>query len=182
MINKRHSQTGSAALIITIILTLAVAGGVGLVWWQNANERNTQANTQHTSTEKEAKASEAINQKTSQQKEYLVIEEWGVKLKTSIADHLIYQPRSLTNTGSPTPFDELGLKIKPSSVINQDCVDFGADLYRQLTPSDRFETKKIGDYYYFVTGSPGDCSDEPSDAHLQQSVLIDLNVTNLEAL
>ena len=182
MINKRHSQTGSTALIITIILTLAIAGSVGFVWWQRANERSTQVNTQQSSTQKEAEADKATSQKAAQQDEYLVINEWGVRLKTSIADHLTYQPRSLTNTGSPTPFDELGLRIKPTSVINQGCVNFGADLYRQLTPSDRFETKKIGDYYYFVTGAPGECSDEPSDAQLQKNVLIDLNVANLEAL
>jgi hypothetical protein len=79
-------------------------------------------------------------------------------------------------------YDILGLQIKPTSVTDQYCVNFGADLYRQRTPSDRFEAKKIGDYYYYVTGAPGVCSEEPSDVQLQQNVLIDLNITNLEEI
>lgn len=182
MLKKQTSQSGSTAgIITTLILAILLAGTLGYTWWQNSSTIKPHTSAQPTN-QKETTPAKDTTSDASNDKNYLVIKEWGVKLKTPIADHLTYQPRSLANTGSPTPYDELGLKIKSTSVTNQNCVDFGADLLRQKTPSDRFETKKIGDYYYFIAGAPGLCSEEPSDKQLQQEALIDLNLSNLEKI
>ena len=178
MIDKQTHQSGSAALIITIFITAIIAGGVGYTWWQNSNKQEVQA----TNTQTDSRDTEDENQNPSGQEGYLIIDEWGVKLKTSLVDHLEYQPQTLTNTGSPVPYDELGLKIKSSSVVDQYCVNFGTDLYRQQTPTDNLYTKKIGDYYYYVKGAPGICSEEPSDVQIQRDILKDVDLANLEAI
>lgn len=182
MIKKQTLQSGSTALIIIIAITAVVIGGLGYAWWRNTNKHSAQANTQATNIQNSTEADGDMAKEVPRSNEYLVIEEWGVKLKTSLTDHLTYQPKHIDNTGLPTPYDELGLRIKSTSVSDQDCTTFGIDLYRQLTPSDRFESKKIGDYYYHVTGAPGVCSEEPSDMQLQQTALTELTLSNLEKI
>lgn len=181
MLKKQTLQSGGAALIIILVLTIILAGGLGYTWWQNSAKVKPLVNTSTTSTQNDVVRDNNTDSITSHDESYLVIEEWGVRLKTSVSEHLTYEPYSRTDARSPMEYDILGLKIKPTSVTDQYCVNFGADLYRQRTPSD-FESKKIGDYYYYVTGAPGVCSEEPSDIQLQQSVLIDLNIANLEAM
>jgi hypothetical protein len=180
MIQKQTARYSWPGLITILVLVVILVGALGYTWWQNSPRIQLLASTPGASTtptpNKEATSI------TSQDENYLVVKEWGVKLKTSLVDHLTYQPQHMDNTGSPTPYDELGLRLKSSSVSNQECVTFGADLYRQLTPSDRFAAKKIGDYYYYVTGAPGVCSEEPSDVQLQQTILTELTLSNIEKI
>jgi cytoskeletal protein RodZ len=79
MINKRHSQTGSTALIITIILTLVIAGGVGFVWWQNANKKDAQTSSSTTNPNTDT-PKEDFAEKIDEGK-YLKLESWNVKFE-----------------------------------------------------------------------------------------------------
>lgn len=110
---------------------------------------------------------------------YLKIPEWGIKLKTSLSDKLLYYPRIIETY--PETFDMLGIQINPKYLVDQNCVEFGIDLYRQQTIP-RFTYVEIGDYYYFVTGAPGQCSMNESDLELQSTILSELTVSNISSL
>jgi len=111
--------------------------------------------------------------------EYLEVPEWGIKLKTSISDKILYIPRIIETY--PEAFDMLGIQLNPKFLIDKNCVEFGTDLYRQKTVP-RFTYVKIDDYYYFVTGGPGQCSENKSDLELQSTILNELNVSNISSL
>lgn len=111
--------------------------------------------------------------------EYLEVPEWGIKLKTSISDKILYIPRIIETY--PEVFDMLGIQLNPKYLVDKNCVELGTDLYRQKTIP-RFTYTKIGDYYYFVTGEPSQCSENKSDLELQSTVLKELTVSNISSL
>lgn len=111
--------------------------------------------------------------------EYLEIPEWGIKLKTSISNKILYIPRIIETY--PEVFDMLGIQLNPKYLVDKNCVELGTDLYRQKTIP-KFTYTKIGDYYYFVTGEPSRCSENKSDLELQSTVLKELTVSNISSL
>jgi hypothetical protein len=171
---KIHSQKGSAHAVVIIILVAALVMALGFVFWQNFILKS---NTPTVSTEITNSATPDPN------KGYVVVKDWGVRFKTSVSDKLEYKPYSQTGGYiSDSSYEGLGLTIKASVLTDQNCVKFGIDLYRQTQSTSNFTTKKIGNYYYFVTGGPGECSTNTADLVIQKTILNDLKIDNLEAL
>ncbi|OGL31583.1 hypothetical protein A3E76_02515 [Candidatus Saccharibacteria bacterium RIFCSPHIGHO2_12_FULL_44_22] len=176
MTKNSQGQTGSVYIII-IVLILAIVGCLGFLFWKNYINIS---QTPMVSTEQQAvsPAPKDRSDESSKEDGYFDIKEWGVKLKMSTKEDLTYNISSRTGLRENTEYDALGLRIKTSSVISQSCVEFGTDLYRQKIPTE-FNSKKIGEYYYYVTGAPGPCSEDAADLELQKKVLSELEVSNV---
>lgn len=181
---KKYTQQGSAHIIIVVTLVVALLATLGFVFWQNFIDKDSSstADTSKTIDSTAGNYSETPAAATTNNQGYVVVKEWGVKFKSSISDKLEYKVYSSVGLSSNTAYDALGLKIKLSALIDKDCTKFGTDLYRQTQAQSDYRTRKMGDYYYFVTGAPGECSEHASDIKIQTKILSDLAIDNLEAL
>lgn len=178
---KKTPQKGSAHVAIIVILVVALLGTLGFVFWQNFIHKDTSPTTQVIHENQTDKKSKDLPEKNNDEG-YVVVREWGIKFKTSVSNELEYSITSRTGGPTDTTYEELGLKIKADAVTDKRCVNFGADLYRQTEPTTMFGAKKIGDYYYFMTGAPGQCSENESDLNIQKAILHDLQVENIKEL
>ena len=116
----------------------------------------------------------------------LTIKEWGVKVK-------LRDITKVTYTYSGTGGDEFYIGNYEASVTpvmkaeflkDKDC-KVGISMFRSKEKSDTFTQKKIGDYYYWVTGGPGACSNNPGtnpDDQLKSRILQDFTLQNLSAV
>jgi len=175
-------QKGFAHAFLIIGLVVALVCALGFVYWQNfiyKEPTRTELVNVPSKTQEDKKSSNEL--KAESEGKFLPINEWGIKLDSSVVAHLEYNISSRIGGSQNTEYDSLGLKIKQSSVENQDCVNFGADLYRQKVATE-FDSKKIGDYFYYVTGAPGQCSENADDLKLQQTVLDELRIDNISKL
>lgn len=177
MIKTSFNQKGSTHVVIILILVIALLGVLGFIFWQSFIHKEEPVTKQETTIDTK-KSTPEVNES---ERAYLKVNDWGIKLKSSVVSDLSYKISSRTGGPENTEYDQLGLEIKPTSVIDQHCVNFGADLYRQKQPT-QFQSKKIGEYYYYVTGAPGICSENDKDVNLQKTVLDELRIENVSEL
>lgn len=178
----KTKQNGFAHAFLIIGLIVALIGALGFVFWQNfIHKEPVRTEVISVSPINQDNKKSTNESKTEPENKSIVVKEWGIKLNSSVVNHLEYDISSRIGGTQNTEYDSLGLKIKRSSVDNQDCMNFGADLYRQKVATE-FESKKIGDYFYYVTGAPGQCSENADDLKLQQTVLDELRIDNVSKL
>lgn len=169
-----HKQSGNAAsLTVIILLVIILAGALGYIFYKNANP-DTQTETQ---SQEVVTTEEPTEPAVIEQEGYLSVQEWGIKLKTSNAPKLMYYPEEQVSGQG----EMLGLARKPSEIRDPVCSRLGIDVYRQQTEPE-FNSKKIGNYYYYVTGSPSKCSDNPLENATQAAILQEVTVDNISEL
>lgn len=174
-------QKGSAQIVVISAVALIIFGALGFLFWNNflqTKEQSKDENSTNPSASVSTPPLPAADADVSDEEDIIYIKEWGIKLKSSVKNDLVYSITSRVGGPEKTEIDSLGLKIKAESVNDQSCIDFGADLYRQKVPT-QFQSKKIGEYYYYVTGAPGRCSENAEDLKLQDTVLTELIVSNI---
>lgn len=152
------SQSGSAHLIIIIILVVALLGALGFVFWQNFVNKT-----------------DVVSGNTSSNKT-ITIKEWGVK--GTYSGDTIYN----------YTFSEFGSLSLTSSLLSTDCADSVGYITRATANEDAifgststgFTAKEaydggkdswgsahVGDYYYFLVSPQAGCGPEGSRGVLQ---------------
>lgn len=118
-------------------------------------------------------------------KGYVVVKEWGVRIKlrdTANVTGYSYTPEAGDIFGEK--YDSfITPEIKPYKESNTGCKDLGLSMFRSKTKFTG-ETKKVGDYYFLATGSPGQCADQANDPDnaLHSRLIEDFNAANVELL
>lgn len=172
---KSRSQTGSAHVVIIIVLIVALLGAVGFVFWQNfLKPSNKQADNASLTSSKDAqgtsqsKLSDKDSQEISQPK--LSINEWdvggdytgnGARLAYSIkGSSLIFTDSRLAGTEC----EGYGGSISRQTANEEAYNGNGATVkvaYDQGRSSDKFSPiGHVGDYYYTFMGQDVACPDE----------------------
>lgn len=162
---KLQYQNGfSAAEVLIVIVIVGLIATVGWLVYdrQNNKTNSTSEIATQTSSQSESKTDE---QAMSEYKddadttEYLVIQELGVKFELSDKlSGLSYSIGNENKTAYFTPAEIKGAECSGQvSLSRYSDADFGNDPY-----ANKGGARKIGDYYYFVSGSQSSCSDDLS--------------------
>jgi cytoskeletal protein RodZ len=169
----KDSQSGAAHLIV-ILLVVAIAV-IGFVGWKVLGESNESADNKKTNTSnptpntsKPMNSNKSTNDQTTTtpdaSSEYLVIKEWGVKIKLEDAEKITYV-MSGTPNGAPNAdmaTSSAALRLKDSVTNSENCRALGMSV-SQLTSATN--ATKIDDYYYGFEGVGNDaCGDNTIDA------------------
>lgn len=184
MIAGRNKQNGfSAVEIILIIVVVALLGVGGWYVFQNQNKpADTTTNTSQNDQPQEQKTDE---QPADPNEGYLVIKEWGVKLKMKEAAKVTYTFDGVSYSGvHGTSESSIRLAVKPEYLQDKTCeVSVGMSRYTaaNIEPALIDSAIKIGEFYYLGGGSPYACDDE-RDNELNKSVRADFDYTKLQSL
>jgi hypothetical protein len=169
------AQKGFAALeSLLILVIIAIIGGIG--WYAIHTKHQTdkilaQADKISQSTPALSKKSTPTSLNTNSTPAYLVIKEWGIKVKLGSADSSIvgYKIDNLTSCLAGPCNGRANLSL--SSKVKTECEDLGIGINRRMydvstrLPSGSGDVaKQVGDYWYDVSGGPGSCGDPSSDA------------------
>ena len=177
---KMKKQSHSAGFGLVEVLAIAVVVSLmAIVGYFVYTAMNKPAPTQNTDTNAVQDAQEPSTS------EYAEVKDWGVKVALRDYDKVQFTIRNQEGElasggryqGSANP------SFKPEFVADDSC-EPGLGLYRSMTSSAERTEKKIGDYYYFIAGGPGACSDDPAnnpDDQLKTRFLQDFTLQNLSA-
>ena len=175
---KKLDNQGFGA--IEIIMAVVIIGLLGLCGWLfYSRQHKTPTTTSTTSTQAApAKATTATPAApaTDPNAGYLVIKEWGVKIKMKDAEKVTYT-YSATGKGEEqsngTYDSSVGLAVKPEFLQNKTCkVSVGYDRYTKVIDFFKESAPKIGNYYYISGGSPYNCENDADNA-LNKSIRTD---------
>ncbi|MCA9351079.1 hypothetical protein KC874_05310 [Candidatus Saccharibacteria bacterium] len=169
----------SAVIVLLSILVLTAIGFTGYYVW-NTQQEDDQLNAanQQSATLVSQEPTNTNNSPVDTQK-YLVINEWGVKIPTPDADKATYtyykSPSGTEYQGLiDIEFDSyVTLLAKNDVLTDKNCSNLGVVMYRSTEkPKDEAWTyKKVGNYYFTVTGSPSICSENAQDEDLRKSLI-----------
>jgi len=177
----KNNQKGSSALIILLILVVLVAAGLlAYRMIHDKNKNKTQNTTQNNTTNDTAKTS---NNTTTPTTSFLSIPEWGVKI--AMRDASKVQVTVNNKSGmifGEDPYEAEAVPDFIKGAVQDDSCKPGLGLYRSKTAfADSSIQKKVGDYYYAVTGGPGSC-EKDADNQLKTRFLHDFDPNNISAL
>ncbi|HEX5456116.1 MAG TPA: hypothetical protein VFW77_01990 [Candidatus Saccharimonadales bacterium] len=176
---------------ILILIIVGIIGGTGVyVYKQNQSDKDlgSGGNSQIQKTASDSQADKQTAQTPAAEdsnKGFLVIKEWGIKVKLRDSDKVTGY------TYDSKPGDIFGYKydsavtpvIKLINAKNENCKTIGVYMYRT---DKNYEgvTKKVGDHYFLVTGSPGQCADSTNDPDelANQRLVKDFVPANAEVL
>lgn len=181
MIHNPRNQTGSAHVLITITLIVAIFGLLGFVVWQNFI--NKPADSKQASTSEQSKVTQESKAKSNEG--YIVIEEWGVKFL--ITDSLKstevqYNQRKSNNQPPQTSYAFTTARIRAlgSACGKQpfgDTVILSRYSERPVVVPDGELVNEVAidGYYYTIGQPPAGCSsfDESGEMKDQSQVEID---------
>ena len=157
------SERGSVIeIVILVVLLLAITGVV--VWRILDNSKAAETKNNDRTTIANDTGSKDSNNSQNPNEGYLVIKEWGIKIKLGDV------AKKISVVADSQPGEHAGLfkydgVIKPSFLpeylIDKSCSP-SLELYRAKdeTSFRGYKNKKIGEYYYMVTGSPYACETE----------------------
>jgi len=184
------NKTEDGLSVLSIVLVIVVAGILGAGGWalfrkhQAANAKPDTATASAQTSGKHAAQTEAKVEQTSgiaPGDQYLVIKEWGIKLKMEDADKVTYVMHGTPN-GSPNAdmvTSYASLRLKDTLTAVEDCKDLGLAL-TQLT--DAPYSVKIGNYYYGYEGGPGACADANVESLRSKIIGTEVNTGAMSAL
>jgi hypothetical protein len=188
---KNLNNKGFAAIEGALIaIIVAVIAGVGYYVWKQSSADNS-GTPQRSVTVPAQKEEEQPEKKETSSADYLTIEDWGIKIKMRDAEKVSIK---VTNKSGDLGYDQDGKFVGYASpsfkkqYIEDDSCAPGVSLYRSSGDQKSFYTqhaKKIGDYYYWITGGPGPCSDHPKtdpDDILKNRFLSDFDTDNISVL
>lgn len=190
----KSNQKGFGAVeVLLVLILIGILGGVGFYVYNSNKKSNQKADTTSTASKAETKvADKSTDTETVKEADanlgYLVIKEWGVKIKLrdSMKVSYTYSAEAGNQAASIDYQSSIKPVIKPEFLQDKTC-EVGAGVLRSVSVSaDQAQySKKIGNQYYTVTGAPGACSDNPQtnpDDQLKQRILQDLTPANIEQL
>ena len=163
--------------LVEIIIIIAIVGLLGVAGWLVYDRQKSP-----TTADSSAQTAQEPVAKPDPNAGYLVIKEWGVKIKMKDAAKVTYDYTSqVTDDDKGKPDSSITLKVKPEYMPDENCkVSVGWTRYTSISDERFLEiTKKIGDYFFISGGSPYNCENEANNA-LNASVRADFG--NLEAL
>ena len=186
------TQKGFAALeAILIIVILVIIGGTGYYVWHSKQQTDkTLSQAEKTSqitpriTAKKA-SNTSTSTSSSKSASYVNLTEWGIKIKIRDADKVVFTiDDSVTKPYGIDAIGTAGPKFKPEALVDKSC-EPGVSLYRSNQSPGDFANKKVNEKYYWITGGPGACSNNPTtnpDDILKQRFLQDFIVDNIEQI
>jgi len=179
----KNNQKGFS--VVEILIVVVIVGLVGTVGWLVYDRQKSKSDDKDTAvqtSQQESSKNQTVTPKPVPNTGYLVVKEWGVKIKMKDADKVSYDYTAKVYENDKGKADSsIGLKVKPEFLENKSC-EPSVSLTRYTSVSDEFFVKratKIGNYYFISGGSPYNCGNDADNA-LNNSVRADFG--NLEAL
>lgn len=180
-IMKRISDKGFVHVAVVVVLALVVLGGAGYLVW-NRNNASEDISSSEVATEDTEMVAD----------EFLLVTEWGIKISLRDAAKVQYKITDNLDLYLATHPDQvfesvLDPTFKSEFLLDETCTP-GLSLYRTKTltdPNALDYVKKIGAYYYYITGGPGACSPDPDnnpDDQLKGRFVNDFDIDNVTAL
>ena len=187
MMKLKKNETGFSAVEIILVLVIIVLLGV-VGWFVYKNQKKTipsPTTTANTTASTPAKTTTTTptTPVTDPNAGYLVIKEWGVKIKMKDSTKVTYTYDGTPGTdpsGAGYYESNILFVVKPEYLQDKTCkVSVGYSRYKTLEVAFANTAIKIGDYYYLGGGSPYNCGND-ADNTLNQSVRSDYG--NIQAL
>lgn len=183
---KLNNKGLASVLIVVITLAVVAVGFAGYRVYENSKDKTADNQNTQADTSKQEAAPQPTTQTEQKDKNegYLVIKEWGVKIKMKDSDKVTYvfDDVDAEDPASGESYDSsMALQVKDEFLQDKSCkVSVGWSRYPTLK-DDFFiqRAKKIGDYYFISGGSPYNCGNDADNA-INQSVRSDFG--NLETL
>lgn len=117
---------------------------------------------------------------------YVAIKEWGIKIQLIDAEKVTFSVNNTKDTYAGLfDFDGVAKPTFLPQYLQDKTCEPGVSLYRSKQSQSTYANKKIGDYYYVITGGPGACSENPStnpDDQLKYRFLGDFTIDKIETL
>jgi len=164
-------------MIIVIIIVIALLGVLGFVFWNSISQKAVNDATTDTPTSSTAgDEPQRIAPSPETDKDYLDLQEWGVKFKLPSQSYGITYYQLLTNgSGLARGFDDHYYEFSTKEVENLggECVDSGDGTVIRLASLSRSKNKietqgailvndgqPIEGYYYYLQGAQSTCSSD----------------------
>lgn len=187
----RKKQHGSIGVIVLSVITLIVAGVLGYFYWDNflkPEQTQNSNNTQQTSVKSEEKTKEETE---NPNEGYLVIKEWGIRVKMRDAAKVQYKlrdfgpdDRKFQNAGSYRY--SITMSVKPEFLEDETCKGASVEMIQLISFNDGsgWQAKEVDGNYYLVTGSPYFCDggSDSADNKLGKRVLEDFRIENISPI
>jgi hypothetical protein len=188
---KSRNQTGSAHVVVIVILAVVVLGLVGYVFWNNFLKAKPSTSKTASATTSTSKTASTAGTTTTTGKNTITVPEWGVKGSISESDisgysFNTYGDLSLTGPSlSSACEDSTGYVSRATA--GEDAI-FGSTA-TNMTAKQAYDSKAdgwasahVGDYYYFVTSPQASCQ-SAADATAQSDLFDGIKefVTNLQS-
>lgn len=173
---KNSTNQGSALIVIVIILSVAILGALGYVFWSSYTSERASQNSSSAQDDDETEQVDA-------NEGYILVVEWQVKVRLGDnADKVSYSIENRTgNLMGEFMYDSvLTPKIRAEYLSDTSC-GIGLSMARGSSAPENFLYKQIGEYYYVITGSPYLCESQ-SDAEIISPLIRTFSVENVEPL
>ncbi|HSX43816.1 MAG TPA: hypothetical protein VLE69_00750 [Candidatus Saccharimonadales bacterium] len=175
---KLNSKGLGVIEVILVVVIVGLIGGVGYFVYQSKKNTdqilNNTANSQGTpekSTKTSTKPTTPSNTVTTTNTDpnYLIIKEWGVKVKIPNANRLSYEIVSqsgdgTTPDGSAEYVDTARLSLADSITTDTSCKSIGIGIGRAKLIKSTSSLPTVGNYVFEVGGSPYACGNAQLDA------------------
>jgi len=177
-VNKKQSQSGSAHLIIIMVLCVALIGALGFVYWQNfmqpkASDKNVVAT-------KTADNTTATTPAVTNEG-YLVLSDWNVKFKlpVDLGDNAVTYQKVTVDSG--VYYD---ISTERVSALGGDCAKF-IHFVRSEEPfvapvGSPIPAGYVDGYYYGFNSPQSLCTDSGEDIQVQDSSLLRTMLMSVE--
>lgn len=178
---KKLNSKGFGLLgILSVIIVLALAGVIGVyVYHKNHKTKTTASSSSSTGTKTGSTGGSTAIQgsgSTGNQQAYLVINEWGVRIKpaTSLPSVTYSIDNSDGHQWAVLTFKDLpdtcvGVYHFSRALAGQDIDGYG-NSPEKLLSIDPSSVKKVGDYYYYLGHDQADCA--PASAVTEETSLV----------
>jgi uncharacterized protein (UPF0333 family) len=165
----KNNQMGfSAVEVLMLVVIVALLGTVGYLFYKNHNKTTPAATTTNTGAPATQTTPATTTTPTVDTTNYLVIKEWGIKVKIPNADKLTYtivtQDGGTTPDGSGQYVDAAVLSLANSVTTNASCKKLGVGINRAKLIKSSSPLPTVGSYVYDVSGSPFSCDNAQLDA------------------
>lgn len=174
---KLNSKGFGLIGVFAITIVLALAGGAGVyVYHQNHKATTTSTNGNSTANKEGGTTTTQGSSSTGNQQGYLIIKEWGVRIKP--ATTLPSITYTIDNSGdhqwAVLTFKDLpdtcaGVYHFSRALAGQDIDGYG-NSPEKLASIDPSSIQKVGNYYYYLGHGQADCS--PDSAVTEETTLV----------
>lgn len=179
MIKNTYSK-GSAHVVVTVILVIALLGAVGFIFWQNFIKTELVSQTK---VEVQDKTSDVKKDEVQDENEgYVVLREWNVRFKLPQgSEEIVYYPAQ-TQVGAHYEFT-----TKRVENLGEGCVEPGVNgIVTRLGYLSRSQTKNqelhgsvaannnepIDGYYYYVSAAQSTCAEQSLEIQSADRTLV----------
>lgn len=168
---------------LLIFVIVIIVGGTGYYIYHSSKQADKNLQSTSTDTKFNKKKSKTADRVTQDEVnlDYIVIKEWGVKVKVRDANKVSVQVANEPGDSPTGKVDGSANPVFKSGVLQDQSCTPGVSLYRSAGQNEFNNAKLIGSHYYFITGSPGPCMQD-SDNQLKQRFLEDFTLENVQQL